>query len=82
MISTGILSLLEEMISKTSSYGCAVALYLNLSCLDKAKHMIGTSQAVQFLIQILEAKTEVQCKIDSLHALSRSHSLILTPMQV
>ncbi|RZB50059.1 U-box domain-containing protein 45-like [Glycine soja] len=69
MISTGILSLLEEMISKTSSYGCAVALYLNLSCLDKAKHMIGTSQAVQFLIQILEAKTEVQCKIDSLHAL-------------
>jgi len=69
MISAGILSLLEEMISKTSSYGCAAALYLNLSCLEEAKPMIGTSQAVQFLIQLLQAKTEVQCKLDSLHAL-------------
>ncbi|CAJ1852272.1 unnamed protein product [Sphenostylis stenocarpa] len=69
MISAGILSLLEQMISKTSSYGCAAALYLNLSCLEEAKDVIGTSPAVQFLIQILQAKTEVQCKIDSLHAL-------------
>ncbi|XP_047173219.1 U-box domain-containing protein 45-like [Vigna umbellata] len=69
MISAGILSLLEEMISKTSSHGCVAALYLNLSCLEEAKDVIGTSQAVQFLIQILHAKTEVQCKIDSLHAL-------------
>ncbi|KAJ1410622.1 Zinc finger, RING/FYVE/PHD-type [Sesbania bispinosa] len=70
MISAGILSLLEGMISDTSSYGCATALYLNLSCLEEAKQIIGTSpQAVQFLIQILQAKTEVQCKLDSLHAL-------------
>ncbi|KAJ1391608.1 Zinc finger, RING/FYVE/PHD-type [Sesbania bispinosa] len=70
MISAGVLSLLEEMISDTSSYGCATALYLNLSCLEEAKQIIGTSpQAVQFLIQILQAKTEVQCKLDSLHAL-------------
>ncbi|KAK7379558.1 hypothetical protein VNO80_05021 [Phaseolus coccineus] len=69
MLSAGILSLLEDMISKTSSYGCVAALYLNLSCLEEAKGVIGTSQAVQFLIQILHTKAEVQCKIDSLHAL-------------
>ncbi|CAI8598098.1 unnamed protein product [Vicia faba] len=69
MISAGIISLLEEMISNTSSYGCATALYLNLSCLEEAKQMIGTCQAVQFLIQMLQTKTEVQCKLDALHAL-------------
>lgn len=69
MISAGILSLLEEMISNTNSYGCATALYLNLSCLEEAKQMIGTSQAVQFLIQMLQTKTEVQCKLDALHAI-------------
>lgn len=69
MISAGILSLLEEMVSNTSSYSCATALYLNLSCLEEAKHMIGPSQAVQFLIQMLQPKTEPQCKLDALHAL-------------
>lgn len=69
MISAGILSLLEEMVSSTSSYSCATALYLNLSCLEEAKHMIGASQAVQFLIQMLRTKIEVQCKLDALHAL-------------
>ncbi|CAK8567187.1 unnamed protein product [Lathyrus sativus] len=69
MISAGILSLLEEMISNTNSYGCATALYLNLSCLEEAKQMVGTSQAVQFLIQMLQTKTDVQCKLDALHAL-------------
>lgn len=69
MISAGILSLLEEMISSTSSYSCATALYLNLSCLEEAKHMIGVSQAMQFLIQMLGTKIEVQCKLDALHAL-------------
>ncbi|KAI5405240.1 hypothetical protein KIW84_052137 [Lathyrus oleraceus] len=47
MISAGILSLLEEMISNTNSYGCATALYLNLSCLEEAKQMIGTTSARQ-----------------------------------
>ncbi|XP_029129665.1 U-box domain-containing protein 45 [Cajanus cajan] len=69
MLSAGVLSLLEEMISKTSSYGCTTALYLNLSCLEEAKPMIGMSQAVQFLIQLLQSDADVQCKQDSLHAL-------------
>lgn len=69
MLSARVLSLLEEMISNTSSYGCVTALYLNLSCLEEAKPMIGTSQAVQFLIQLLQSDYDVQCKQDSLHAL-------------
>ncbi|TKY59876.1 U-box domain-containing protein 6 [Spatholobus suberectus] len=69
MLSAGVLSLLEEMISKTSSYGCPTALYLNLSCLEEAKPMIGMSQAVLFLIQLLQSDSDVQCKQDSLHAL-------------
>ncbi|KAF7839768.1 U-box domain-containing protein 45-like [Senna tora] len=69
MLSAGVLSLLEGMISKSSSYGCATALYLNLSCLEEAKTMIGTSQAVKFLVNLLQANTEIQCKQDSLHAL-------------
>lgn len=69
MLSAGVLSLLEEMISNPSSYGYATALYLNISCLEEAKTMIGMSQAVQFLIHRLQPDTDVQCKQDSLHAL-------------
>ncbi|KAF7813620.1 U-box domain-containing protein 45-like [Senna tora] len=70
MLAAGVLSLLEEMISNCSSYGCATALYLNLSCLEEAKPMIGMSQAVQFLIQLLlQPDVDDQCKQDSLHAL-------------
>ncbi|KAE9601105.1 hypothetical protein Lal_00023788 [Lupinus albus] len=69
MLSSGVLLLLEEMVSNTSSYGCATALYLNLSCLEEAKHLIGMSQAVRFLIQLLQDDSDVQCKQDSLHAL-------------
>ncbi|XP_054787096.1 U-box domain-containing protein 45-like [Prosopis cineraria] len=70
MLAGGVLSLLEEMIANSNSYGSATALYLNLSCLEEAKPTIGTSQAVQFLIQLLcQPDIEVQCKQDSLHAL-------------
>ncbi|CAI8616995.1 unnamed protein product [Vicia faba] len=69
MLSAGVLSLLEEMISNTSSYGCATALYLNLSCLEEAKPMIGMSQAVRFLTQLLQSDYDIQYKHDSLHAL-------------
>ncbi|XP_028771964.1 U-box domain-containing protein 6-like [Neltuma alba] len=68
MLSAGVLPLLEE-ISNSSSYGCATALYLNLSCLEEAKTKIGKTQAVQFLIRLLQDDTEIQCKQDSLHSL-------------
>lgn len=69
MLAGGIISLLEEMISSTNSHGFATALYLNLSCLEEAKPIIGSSNAVPFLTQLLQAKTDIQCKLDALHAL-------------
>ncbi|KAK9934404.1 hypothetical protein M0R45_021550 [Rubus argutus] len=69
MLASGVISLLEEMISNPSSHGPATALYLNLSCLEEAKSLIGTSPAVPFLIQLLQANAETQCKLDALHAL-------------
>ncbi|PON82818.1 Beta-catenin [Trema orientale] len=69
MLAGGIISLLEEMISSTNSHGFATALYLNLSCLEEAKCIIGSSQAVPFLTRLLQANTDIQCKLDALHAL-------------
>lgn len=69
MLAAGVISLLEEMIANPNSHGPATALYLNLSCLDEAKPIIGASKAVLFLIQLLQAEVESQCKHDALHAL-------------
>lgn len=69
MLAAGVIPLLEEMISDSNSHGSATALYLNLSCLEAAKSIIGSSQAVPFLVQILQGDTEPQCKVDALHAL-------------
>ncbi|CAI0381104.1 unnamed protein product [Linum tenue] len=69
MLAAGILPLLDEMISTSDSHGSATALYLNLSCLEDAKSVIGSSLAVPFLIQILQGQYPTQCKLDALHAL-------------
>lgn len=69
MLEVGIIPLLEEMISSTNSHGFATALYLNLSCLEEAKPIIGSSNAVPFLTELLQANTDIQCKLDALHAL-------------
>ncbi|KAJ9554512.1 hypothetical protein OSB04_018557 [Centaurea solstitialis] len=80
MLAAGILPLLVQMIEGSKSIGAAIALYLNLSCLDQAKPVIGSSQAVRFLIEVLQGTTfDSQCKIDALHALyhlSTCHSNI------
>ncbi|GAV85830.1 U-box domain-containing protein/KAP domain-containing protein [Cephalotus follicularis] len=69
MLAAGVISLLEEMIPNSDSYGSATALYLNLSCLEEAKSIIGSSQAVPFLVRILQGQTEPLFKLDALHAL-------------
>lgn len=69
MLELGIIPLLEDMISSTNSHGFATALYLNLSCLEEAKPIIGSSNGVPFLIELLQANTDIQCKLDALHAL-------------
>ncbi|CAN1152452.1 U-box domain-containing protein 6 [Linum perenne] len=70
MIAAGIIPLLEEMISCSDSIGSTTALYLNLSCLEEAKLIIGSSLAVPFLTQILQGQHHpTQWKLDALHAL-------------
>ncbi|XP_010250775.1 PREDICTED: U-box domain-containing protein 45-like [Nelumbo nucifera] len=69
MLSAGVIPLLEEMILMSKSDEPATALYLNLSCLEEAKTIIGSSQAVPFLVGLLQADSEPQCKLDALHAL-------------
>ncbi|KAF5741152.1 U-box domain-containing family protein [Tripterygium wilfordii] len=76
MLAAGMIPLLEDMISNTNSHGSATALYLNLSCLEQAKSIIGSSKAVPFLVGILQSEADSLCKLDALHALYNlsSHS--------
>ncbi|OVA17536.1 Armadillo [Macleaya cordata] len=69
MLSAGVIPLLEEMILNPESCESASALYLNLSCLEEAKPIIGSSQAVPFLVQLLQSDSTQQCKLDALHTL-------------
>ncbi|KAL0421543.1 UNVERIFIED_CONTAM: U-box domain-containing protein 45 [Sesamum latifolium] len=69
MLAAGVLPILEKMIAITDAVGAATALYLNLSCLEEAKPVIGSSEAVPFLIWILKNESDGQCKLDALHAL-------------
>uniref|UniRef100_A0A5B7ASQ2 RING-type E3 ubiquitin transferase n=1 Tax=Davidia involucrata TaxID=16924 RepID=A0A5B7ASQ2_DAVIN len=69
MLAAGVLSLLGEMVANSDCRGSATALYLNLSCLEEAKPIIGSSETVSFLIQVLQAETDPQYKLDALHAL-------------
>lgn len=69
MLNGGVLSLLGKMIANSNLVGAASALYLNLSCFEEAKPVIGSSKAVPFLIQVLQHQMDTQCKLDSLHTL-------------
>ncbi|XP_017698671.1 U-box domain-containing protein 6-like isoform X2 [Phoenix dactylifera] len=71
LLSAGAAPLLEEMIQNSETWEASAALYLNLSCLDEAKPVIGSSQAVPFLIQLLEANNSRShsCKHDALYTL-------------
>lgn len=69
MLAAGVLPMLGEMIGISNSHGSITALYLNLSCLEEAKPIIGSSEAIPFLVQVLEGETDPQCKLDALHAL-------------
>lgn len=69
MLASGVLPTLQNMIADTVSVGAATALYLNLSCLEEAKSIIGTTEAVPFLIWVLKNETHEQCKLDALHTL-------------
>lgn len=70
MVAAGVLNLIDEMIKDHNVQEAAAAVYLNLSCLDKTKPLIGSSQAVPFLIQLLQGSSSRRSsKHDALCAL-------------
>ncbi|XP_059291865.1 U-box domain-containing protein 6-like isoform X1 [Lycium ferocissimum] len=69
MMAAGLLPLIGNMIANSTSASAATALYLNLSYLEEAKPVIGSGEAVPFLIGVLHHETDPQCKLDSLLAL-------------
>ena len=75
MLEAGVLPLLGQMMASSSSLSSATAVYLNLSCHEEAKSIIGSSEAVSFLLGVLLGESDSQCKIDALHALRASSML-------
>jgi hypothetical protein len=74
LLSAGVTDLLEQMISNPRLSGPATALYLNISCLPDAKAVIGSSQAVPFLVDRLYSQDGSDtrgspCKHDALYTL-------------
>lgn len=69
ILASGVIPLLEKMINNSNSRGSAVAVFLNLSCLEEAKPVIVSSNAIPLMIQLLDGDTEPQCKLDALHTL-------------
>ncbi|KAE8667223.1 U-box domain-containing protein 7 [Hibiscus syriacus] len=69
MLAAGVILLLERMISNSNADESATSLYLNLSCFERAKSIIGSSKVVPFLVQLLGGDTDAQCKVDALYTL-------------
>ncbi|KAL5220692.1 hypothetical protein ABZP36_025405 [Zizania latifolia] len=74
LLSAGVINPLEQMISNPRLSAPATALYLNLSCLPDAKNVIGSSQAVVFLVERLYSREAhdtkgSSCKHDALYTL-------------
>ncbi|XP_073013764.1 U-box domain-containing protein 7-like [Typha latifolia] len=74
LLSAGVIPLLEKMIVNSETCEAATALYLNLSCLDEARPIIGSSQAVPFLIRSLQNK-DSQSRTFQLDALYTLYNL-------
>ncbi|XP_062228710.1 U-box domain-containing protein 45-like [Phragmites australis] len=74
LLSAGVVELLEQMVSNPRLSGPVTALYLNISCLPDAKNVIGSSQAVSFLVDHLYSHEAGDtkggsCKSDALYTL-------------
>ncbi|XP_051116187.1 U-box domain-containing protein 45-like isoform X2 [Andrographis paniculata] len=73
MMSLGVLPVLQKMIADTDTdtdtLGAAASLYSSLSVLADAKPIIGASEAVPFLIRVLQSEVNERRKLDVLHAL-------------
>ncbi|XP_020592384.1 U-box domain-containing protein 45-like isoform X1 [Phalaenopsis equestris] len=70
LLSLDTIPLLQRMISKPSTQQFATAVILNLSFLDEAKPIIGSSHAIPFLVQSLQS--------DGFHISSGKHDALHT----
>ncbi|XP_062184920.1 U-box domain-containing protein 6-like [Phragmites australis] len=68
LLSAGVIPLIEQMIQKHETCEAAIAMYLNLSCLPEAQAIIGSSDAIPFLIKGLreDGSRSNTCRLDAL----------------
>ncbi|KAF3337925.1 U-box domain-containing protein 45 [Carex littledalei] len=73
MISAGIIPLMDEMIDSTCkpTIEAAIALYLNISCLNAARPLLVQTRLTSFLIESIHSNTPLSnlCRMDALFAL-------------
>ncbi|WOL03650.1 hypothetical protein Cni_G12370 [Canna indica] len=82
LISAGVIPLLDQIISNSSNYELTLALYLNLSCLDEAKQIIGSSEVVPLLIQLLHAENSGNSRSSKHDAFHILHNLSMHPPNI
>ncbi|KAK8449053.1 hypothetical protein SEVIR_7G153600v4 [Setaria viridis] len=68
LLSAGVIPLIEQMIQKPETCEAAIAMYLNLSCISEAQAIIGSSDAIPFLIEGLgeDCSRSDTCRLDAL----------------
>ncbi|XP_062225998.1 U-box domain-containing protein 6-like isoform X2 [Phragmites australis] len=68
LLAAGVIPLIEQMIQKPETCEAAIAMYLNLSCLPEAQAIIGSSDAIPFLIKGLreDGSRSNTCRLDAL----------------
>ncbi|XP_044966969.1 U-box domain-containing protein 7-like [Hordeum vulgare subsp. vulgare] len=68
LLSAGVIPLMEQMIQKPETCEAAVAMYLNLSCLEEAQAIIGSSEVIHVLIRCVqeEGYRSGTCRLDAL----------------
>ncbi|CAL5026759.1 unnamed protein product [Urochloa decumbens] len=69
MLLAGVIPLIEQMIQRPETCEAAIAMYLNLSCISEAQAIIGSSDAIPFLIEALregDGSRSETCRLDAL----------------
>ncbi|THU68187.1 hypothetical protein C4D60_Mb08t01270 [Musa balbisiana] len=81
LITAGVIPLLEQMISNSDNCEEAIALYLDLSCLDEAKPVSGLTEVVPLLVQLLRSNNS-RSSFRKLDALCILHNLSMHPPNI
>ncbi|CAN6239933.1 unnamed protein product [Urochloa humidicola] len=69
LLLAGVIPLIEQMIQRPETCEAAIAMYLNLSCISEAQAIIGSSDAIPFLVEALregDCSRSDTCRLDAL----------------